>query len=250
MRAPRIALPLLLLLLTTGCTVRNPPAPGFDTAGSDPAAVALADDVMERMGGRRAWDETRCIEFSFFGSRRHVWDKHTGDVRIEGKDRETGAPYVIIMNVNTGAGRAMADDREVTDPARLAEMLEGGKRAWINDTYWLVMPYKLKDTGVTLRHLGVRDMEDDRAADVLELTFADVGVTPQNKYHVYVAHDSGLVEQWDFYAKSDDAEPRFRIPWHDWHPYGGILLSGNRGERSLSDIAVRDAVSPSTFHAF
>ena len=48
--------------------------------------------------------------------------------------------------------------------------------------------------------------------------------------------------QWDFFATVDAPEPRFRIPWHDWRPYGAILLSGDRGEgRTLGDIAVYDA---------
>jgi hypothetical protein len=32
----------------------NPAAEGFDAAGSDAAAIALADEVMEAMGGRLA----------------------------------------------------------------------------------------------------------------------------------------------------------------------------------------------------
>src|SRR2546421_138000 len=56
----------------------NPPAPGFDRAGSDPRAVAIADRTMRAMGGRRAWDQTRYISWRFFGKRLHVWDKWTG----------------------------------------------------------------------------------------------------------------------------------------------------------------------------
>ncbi len=36
----------------------NPPAPGFDEAGSDRRAIELADRVMARLGGRSAWDGT------------------------------------------------------------------------------------------------------------------------------------------------------------------------------------------------
>ncbi len=55
-------------------TSANPPAPGFDEAGSDPKAVDLADVVMKAMGGRKAWDNTHLITWNFFGTRRLVWD--------------------------------------------------------------------------------------------------------------------------------------------------------------------------------
>ena len=47
-------------------------------AQSDEKAVAVADEVMEALGGQSAWDNTRCLTWSFFGRRTHVWDKFTG----------------------------------------------------------------------------------------------------------------------------------------------------------------------------
>ena len=44
----------------------NAPAPGFDLADSDPAAVELADSIMVAMGGRKNWDQTRYISWNFF----------------------------------------------------------------------------------------------------------------------------------------------------------------------------------------
>ncbi len=126
-------------------------------------------------------------------------------------------------------------------------MLDLGESAWINDSYWMFMPYKLKDSGVTLRYVGSGTMQDGREAEVLELTFEGVGRTPENKYHVYVADDTGLVEQWDFYRHADDPEPAFQIPWHDWKRHGEILLSGDRGESGHTDIAVYDEVPRTVF---
>lgn len=40
------------------------------------------------------------------------------------------------------------------NPDTLAADLQAAYRAWINDSYWFVMPYKLKDSGVTLRYRG------------------------------------------------------------------------------------------------
>jgi len=239
---------LCVLLATAGAALQaaeaNPAAEGFDLHGSDPQAIEVADRVMVELGGRQAWDETRYLTWSFFGRRRHVWDKQTGDIRIEGVDRETERPYLILMNLHDKQGRAWKEGVPVTEPDELAAMLENGESAWINDSYWMFMPYKLKDTGVALKYLQEAEMLDGRQAEVLQLTFEAVGKTPENKYHVYVATDSGLVEQWDYYANAADEEPRFSSPWHNWRRYGQILLSDNRGENGHTDIAVLEALPP------
>lgn len=230
----------------------DPPAEGFNADESDVAAIALADLTMKAMGGRQAWDQTRYIAWNFFGSRRHIWDKHTGNVRIEFTDRESGDPIILLMNINTIEGRVWRNGDEVADAEALTKMLKRGQGAWINDGYWLLMPYKLKDPGVTLNYLGEKMMEDGRPAEVVQLTFTDVGNTPQNKYQVYIAKDTQLVEQWDFFSNADDAEPRFKIPWRDWKRHGRIMLSGDRGEMrgrpaELTDIAVFDELPESVF---
>ncbi|MCZ6734850.1 MAG: hypothetical protein O7C65_03565, partial [Planctomycetota bacterium] len=73
-----------------------------------------------------------------------------------------------------------------------------------------------------------------------------------NKYHIYVAKDSGLVEQFDYYEHSDDPTPRISRPWRDWKRFGRIMLSADRGERhgrpaKLTDIAVFDELPESVF---
>lgn len=225
----------------------NPAAPGFNAAASDPQAIEIADQVMVELGGRQAWDNTRFVTWNFFGRRRHVWDKYTGDLRIEGIDRETKKPKLVLMNLYTRQGRAWSDGQEITDPEALAKALDWGEAVWINDGYWIFMPYKLKDSGVTLRYLGEKEMLDGRAADVLQLTFEAVGRTPENKYFVYVAKETGLVEQWDFFRQAGDAEPGFQNPWHNWQQYGEILLSDNRGEGGHTDVAVFDALPATLF---
>jgi hypothetical protein len=222
---------------------QNPPATGFDEAGSDPRAVEIADQVMAAMGGRPAWDATRYLTWNFFGLRTHVWDKWTGDLRFQQGDQ------VVLMNVNTKDGRVFRGGQELTAAEERAKALDGGYKAWINDSYWLLMPYKLKDSGVTLRYKGEGTLADGRAADVLQLTFEGVGVTPENKYDVYVSRDQHLVEQWSYYAKADDAEPRFTTPWGKWERQGQVLLSGDRGERQLTAIRVFDELPRSVFES-
>ena len=221
----------------------NPAAQGFDEALSDPEAIEIADAVMEAMGGRKSFDDTRYLAWNFFGFRTHVWDKQTGDLRFE------QGPSLTLMNVHSKEGRVWRDGEEVTDATALAEALQAGYESWVNDSYWLLMPYKLKDSGVTLKHLGDGTTEAGRDAHVLQLTFRDVGVTPDNKYHVYVDKERMLVEQWSYFESYEDEEPGFKTPWARWTRHGEILLSGDRGERQLSDIQVFSELPRAVFES-
>ena len=173
----------------TEITEVNPAADGFNLEGSDERAIEIADAVMEAMGGRTAYDNTRYLKWNFFGSRKHIWDKETGDVIIEGI-RDT---FFTKMNIHTMEGEVNYRGVDLTVSDSLEMYLEKGKSAWINDAYWLVMPYKLKDSGVTLKHLGEDTIAGGQAADVLSLTFKNVGDTPQNKYHVYIDRTDNLI---------------------------------------------------------
>lgn len=211
----------------------NPPAPGFDIEHSDPAAVELADSVMAAMGGRENWDNTRFISWNFFGRRNLVWDKQQGDVRIESLPDS----IVYLVNINDLKGRVRIKGQELTEPDSLKKMLEKAKSIWINDSYWLVMPFKLKDTGVTLKYLGEDTILTGEKSNVLELTFNNVGDTPENKYQVYVDLKDNLVKQWAYFKEASQDSASQIWPFDNYKRYGNILLSAdrsdNRGPRNV-----------------
>ena len=220
----------------------NPPAPGFDAAGSDARAMAVADRTMDAMGGRANWDAVQCVGWTIFG-RTHTWNKWTGAYKLEADT------LVVIMNLNSGKGRAWTGGREMPDGPERDAVLGEAHSIWINDMYWLLMPYKLKDTGVTLTYAGERNAEDGRLADVLNLTFKDVGDTPENRYEVYVDRESGLVSQWSYFRDAADAEPRFTLPWNDWRAYDGVKLSSGRGRTDVTNIHVSKSDEADAFAA-
>ncbi len=214
----------------------NPPAEGFNLVGSDPKAIDIANEVMVALGGRKNWDMVHHIHWNFFGARQLTWDKHTGDVRIETPSQE----LTMLININSKIGRAMKAGREITDADTLQQLINGAYSAWVNDSYWLLMPYKLKDSGVALKYIGEDTTQLGENAELLMLTFQGVGVTPQNKYHVWVSDESKLVNQWAYFPNATDTIPRFVNPWKDWTKHGEIMLSGDRGERQITDIMVFD----------
>ena len=236
--------------MTAPVVVGNPPAEGFNLQGSDPRAIEIADRVMARLGGRSGWEQTRYLTWRFFGKRPHVWDMWTGDRRFEGED------LTVLMNLNNQSGRAWRTGVAVENPDTLAADLQVAYRAWINDSYWLVIPYKLKDSGVTLRYKGQNMTQDGLPAHLLELTFAGVGVTPQNRYEVWVDVHESLVRQWAFYRQAEDEEPRLVRPWQQWAQYGRIWLAVDFGRGRHSHVGVFDELpvsvfndpAPTTFH--
>lgn len=201
-------------------------------AASDPKAMALADEVMVALGGQDAWKATRYLRFDFaveregktVVSRAHTWDKGTGRYRLEGKDKQ-GRPYVSILNLNSKAGSAWREGRRLSG-AEEKKQLEDAHATWVNDTYWLLMPYKLKDPGVRLGYAGL-EKGDGAEWDKLLLTFHNVGLTPKDRYWVWVNKKTRLVDRWD-YILDGGPGPATTFLWKDWRAYGGIRLAPER----------------------
>jgi hypothetical protein len=225
----------------------NPPAPGFDLAHSDPAAVELADSIMKAMGGRKNWDETRFISWNFSGRRNLFWDKDKGNVRIESIPDSS----IYLVNIHDLKGRVQVKGQELTEPDSLKKMLKRAQSFWINDSYWLVMPFKLKDTGVTLKYLGEDTTATGLKCNVLELTFNNVGDTPQNKYRIYADLKDNLVKQWAYYKEASQDSPTQIWPWDNYKRYGSILLSADRSDnRGPRNVRVDKKLPPRLFTSF
>ena len=223
----------------------NPAAEGFDLDNSDPAAVELADSIMVAMGGRENWNNTRFISWNFFGNRDLVWDKKEERVRIESlKDSIT-----YLVNLKDLTGKVWVKHQLITDADSLNKMLSRGKSIWINDSYWLVMPFKLKDSGVTLKYLGEDTLMNGDRCNLLQLTFNNVGDTPQNKYLIYVDLADNLVKQWAYYSDASQDSANFIRPWDNYKKYGRILLSADRSDGGgPKSVSVQDTTDEKIFN--
>ncbi len=110
------------------------------------------------------------------------------------------------------------------------------------------MPFKLKDPGVNLKYVRQDTTKAGVMSDVLELTFNDVGVTPDNKYEVYVDQSDNLVKQWSFFRKWDEKEPSAIWPWDNYKSYNGLMLSAERSDKKgPSNVKVYDTMDEKAF---
>ncbi len=223
---------------------KNPAAEGFNLANSDPAAVELADSIMEAMGGWENWNSIRYISWNFFGRRDLIWDKKQDRVRIESADDS----ITYLVNLNTVTGKVWVKGQLLPSGDSLNNMLKRAKSMWINDSYWLVMPFKLKDSGVTLKYLGEDSLMTGPPCNVLQLTFNNVGDTPQNKYQVYVDLTDNLVKQWAYYSDANQDSANFVRPWDNYKKYGNILLSADRSDGGgPKDVKVDSTIDEKVF---
>ena len=213
----------LLLLLLLGLT----PSPRAETAASDPRAIEIADRVMKALGGRERWDRLRYLRWTFEVAvndtlrpgRRHSWNKHTGWHRVDGTNA-AGQPYCYIENLNDSTGMAWVSGVRIEGDS-LKKLMRRAHATWINDSYWFLMPYKLRDPGVTLKYEGeVRD-STDAVHDRLALSFENVGMTPGDRYWVYVDRADHRIDRWEHLLQGAQPPP-VAWSWEGWEEHGGL----------------------------
>ncbi|WP_375579515.1 hypothetical protein ABWH96_00120 [Marivirga tractuosa] len=218
----------------------------FNPENSDSKAVELADKVIEAHGGEQNWDNTRYISWNFLGARDLIWDKYTGNVRID----FPGQNSTYLININEDTGRVKIGDRELTENDSLNQYIERGKQIWVNDSYWLVFPFKFKDPGVQLKYAGQDTTLTGKNAEMISLSFEEVGFTPQNKYNAYIDPETHMILQWDFYRNASDTTASFSNEWSGYKKHGDIYLSSGRGERTLGNIKVAQEWDDKVFEEF
>jgi hypothetical protein len=199
-------------------------------AERDAKADAVGRELIAAMGGEAAWEKARQFQFDFVVVKEgqevarfsHAWDRYTGDYRVAGVDK-SGAPYVVYFNVNTKDGKALVNDVPA-EPAENAKRVEGAYGRFINDTYWLLAPWKIFDPGVHLAYDGEKPCPGGGVCDVLRLSFENVGLTPKDVYWLWITRDGRRMLQWQ-YVLGGAEEPPTTAEWKDWREMGGLMLS-------------------------
>lgn len=223
----------------------------------DPELARIHGRMMETMAPDRGWERARYIRFDWVvdrgegePSRRfHRWDRYTGEYRLEAP--ADGGTMVALFNVNRPQEGRVWIDGGAVEGERKSDLLDRAHAVFINDTYWLLMPYKWDDPGVHAEYMGQETDGEGRSWEVVQLSFEeDVGRTPENVYRAYVSPESGLMERWHHY-RTEGVEPLVS-DWENWHRVGPIMLADSRplgGGRTIrfENLVVSEQVPPGAF---
>ncbi len=199
----------------------------------DDRGDAVARELVQALGGQAPWEKTRQLRFDFVveseGKRaaefRHLWDRYTGDYRLYGADK-SGAPYAVYFNVNTRDGTTLRNGRPVGGEEK-KQLLETAYGRFINDTYWLLAPWKVFDPGVVREYAGEKAGPDGALCDVIRLSFEGVGLTPKDVYWLWVTREGRRMVQWE-YVLGGAQEDKTTALWKDWRTFSGVSLSLDR----------------------
>lgn len=240
-------LSLVLFFALASCSQNSevyPAAEGFNAKGSDKKALEIADRMMEKLGGWEAWKNTRFIAWTYFGQYQ-IWDKR------EGLYRHERGNTISIMNLNKRGGKVYINGVQQMDSVKIFGDLSKAYTHFVANTYFLFMPYKMKDRGVTLLYRGEGQTMEGKPADILRLIFNEVGISPENMHDVWIDKETGLPSQWGFYASREDKVPAFVRKWSDYKDYNGLKLATNRNSYtdtlSISHITVTNFIPKEVF---
>ncbi|MFT6811331.1 MAG: hypothetical protein ACJA01_004579 [Saprospiraceae bacterium] len=238
---------LIFIFITTILICCNSSKEKINSFQLDAQTDSIVNKTVDAMGGYQKWKAIHYISWTFFGRRDLIWDKYGNRVRID----SPGDSSIYILNMDDMSGRVLLHGQEVMHSDSLSKYLNIAKRIWINDSYWLAMPFKLEDKGVSTKYVRSDTTLVGSAADVLQLTFDGVGVTPQNKYEVYVDKKTDLILQWAFFRDVNQETDPAIWPWDNYKEFNGVLISGNRSDgRGPSNVKVFDALGGRLFEDF
>jgi hypothetical protein len=257
-------------LLSLGCSAYAPHhagegQPGMLAAARPPESLGapqltradtLIDAWLRAAGGARLWDAVRDVQYTMTtvwydpGSGleqrrrpRHIWiRKQDGGFRVRVERTEAEGGYVQVWDGQ--GGWATLNGALLADTARAVREIE----AVAGDvSYWIGLPWKLRDPGVRLRYMR---SDSNAAGEVVEVSFGDgVGLHPGDRYWYYFGDPrSPFPTEVHFLQEGNPPALRERTRWSDWRRSGPATYLGQRlhvdaDGRPLKALLISDVVA-------
>lgn len=180
-----------------------------DSGGQEPP---LATELWKASGGEN-WAKVKEIHFTFaveqggktLFSAQHAWNVAAGTDTVKWKDKQ-GQDHDVTVNLAA--------------PPQEGEGKDAYAR-WVNDSYWLLAPLKIRDPGVKVEATGPKDL-NGTSLETLQLSFDSVGLTPSDRYVFYIDPQTKLPRAWDYIPQTGEG---LQATWEKYQNFGGLNLA-------------------------
>jgi len=172
----------------------------------------MAVEMWKASGGDN-WSKVKEIDFNFVVEQdgkalftaAHKWNVAAGTDSVKWTDKE---------------GKAHDATANLANPPKEGDEKTAYAR-WVNDSYWLLAPLKLKDKGVKVEAGGPKDL-NGTSVETINVSFDSVGMTPTDKYVYYIDPQTKMPKAWDYIPASGTG---MQATWEKWQDFGGLKLA-------------------------
>jgi len=175
----------VIALVAIAYVIIDKPVPN-GTLGQD--AEALTDEVLNALN-KQGFDSLEYIEFTFRNTNRYKWDRRNNSVIVNWEEQE------VYLDLN-----------RPIDSYNLLELK--AYQNFINDSFWLMAPFKLRDEGVIRSTVAV---ENGRG---LLVTYSSGGLTPGDSY-LWIIDENGFPTSWKLWT-SNIPVGGLKLGWSGW----------------------------------
>lgn len=189
----------------------------------------LATELWKASGGEN-WDKVKQIDFTFVVEQdgkkifaaQHSWNVAAGTDTVKWTDKQ-GKDHNVTVNLASAPPDGEAKDAYAR---------------WVNDSYWLLAPLKIRDRGVKVEATGPKDL-NGASLETIQLSFESVGLTPTDRYVFYIDPDTKLPRAWDYIPQTGEG---LQATWEKFGNFGGLNLATEHNFKGktirLADIKV------------
>ena len=160
-------------------------------------AESLADEMLGALN-KRGYDSIAVIKFAYPGGHEYEWDKANNRVIVRWDGKE------VNLNLNQSPEDFNGTEYEAYE-------------YFLNDSFWLVAPFKVRDDGVMRSTVDVKDGRG------LLVTYTSGGVTPGDSY-LWIIGDDGFPKAWKLYT-SNVPIGGLKVGWGGWVEKEGVWFS-------------------------
>ena len=163
-----------------------------------PKAEQLAQSMLDALD-YKAFENTSYLEWTFKNKHHYKWQKNEGTCIVQWKD------FKVDLDLNKPSESKVYIHSFKIDGEQAKELISEATNYFNNDSFWLVAPYKVFDSGV--ERSIVKTETGDNA---LLITYTSGGTTPGDSY------------LW--FLDSKNKPTKFQM-WVDILPIGGLEAS-------------------------
>lgn len=165
------------------------------TSGQE--AEQLADEMLKALN-KPGFDTIAMIKFTYPGGHSYEWNRDENKVRVQWEGND------VFLDLNKS-----------TEEFSSLEYL--GYEYFINDSFWLIAPFKVRDSGVVRSAVKIKEGRG------LLVTYTTGGVTPGDSY-LWILDDRGFPKSWKLWT-SNVPLGGLKFKWGGWVEKEGVWFS-------------------------